>query len=58
MKMKVWYLKALKDHNMGLYVDSADYILFQSFEIRGYILNNQKISTGLDSCFRSLFLIL
>ena len=28
---------------------SADYILFQSFVIRGYILNNQKIFIGLDS---------
>ena len=33
-------------------------INFQSFEIRGYILNNQKISIGLDSCFRPSFLIL
>ena len=32
----------------------ADYILFQSFEIRGYILNNKKILIGLidlDSFF-------
>ena len=36
-------------------IRSADYILFQSFEIRGYILNNQKILTGLDSCFRPPF---
>ena len=33
-------------------IHSADYILFQSFEIRGYILNNQKILIGLDICFR------
>ena len=36
---------------------SADYILFQSFEIRGYILNNHKILIGLDSCFKSSLLI-
>ena len=34
-------------------IRSADYILFQSFEIRRYILNNQKISIGVDSCFKS-----
>ena len=39
-------------------IRSADYILFQSFEIRGYILNNQKILIGLESCFRPSFLIL
>ena len=33
----------------------ADYILFQSFEIRGYILTNQKILIGLESCFGSSF---
>ena len=36
-------------------IHSADYILFQSFEIRGYILNNQEILPGLDSCFRLCF---
>ena len=36
-------------------IHSADYILFQSFEIRGYILNNQKILIGLDACFRPSF---
>ena len=39
-------------------IHSADYILFQSFEIRGYIMNNQEILIGLDSCFRSCFFIL
>ena len=34
---------------------SADYISFQSFEIREYILNNQKFLIGLDSCFRPSF---
>ena len=33
-------------------IHSADYILFQSFEIREYILNNQKILIDLDSCSR------
>ena len=28
--------------------------LYQSFEIGEYILNNQKILIGLDSCFNSL----
>ena len=35
--------------NVGLnpvHSHSADYILFQSFEIRGYILNNQTILFG------------
>ena len=32
--------------------------VFQSFEIRGYILNNQKILIDLDSCSRSSILIL
>ena len=32
-------------------------ILFQSFEIREYILNNQKILIGSDSCSRSSFII-
>ena len=36
---------------------SADYILFLSFEIRGYILNNHKILIGLESCFKSSLLI-
>ena len=36
-------------------IHSADLILFQSFEIRGYILNNQIILVGLDSCSRSSF---
>ena len=36
----------------------ADYILFKSFEIVGYILTNQKILIGLDSCSRSSFFIL
>ena len=39
-------------------IHSADYILFQSFDIRGYILNNQEILIGLDPCFRLCFLIL
>ena len=39
-------------------IHGADYILFQSIEMRGYILNNQKISVGLDSCSRSSFLSL
>ena len=37
-------------------IHSADYIFFQSFEIRGYSLNNQKILIGLDSCSRITFL--
>ena len=36
-------------------IHSADYILFQSFEIRGYFLKNQNISIGLDSYFKSSF---
>ena len=37
-------------------MSSGVYLLFQSFEIGGYILNNQKSLIGLDSCFRpSLF---
>ena len=39
-------------------IHSADYIKFQSFEIKGYILNNQKILICLDSCSRSSFLII
>ena len=45
---------------MDVYSDSlkSPTQLFQSFEIRGYILNNQKILIGLGSCSRSsLFLI-
>ena len=36
-------------------IHSADYILFQSFEVRGYILNKQKILIGLNYCSRSSF---
>ena len=36
-------------------MQSSDYILFLSFEIRGYILNNQEILIGLDSCSRSSY---
>ena len=36
-------------------IHRADYISFQSFEIGGYILNNQKILSGLGSCSRSSF---
>ena len=42
----------------GVIIHSADYILFKFSEIGGYILNNQKILIGLDSCFRPSFLIL
>ena len=37
-------------------IHSADYILFQSFEIRGYILTNQKMFIGLNFCSRSSLL--
>ena len=30
-------------------------MLFQSFDIGGYILNNQKILISLDACSRSSF---
>ena len=44
--------------NKNIVKHSADYFLFQSFEIRGCILNNQKFLIGLDFCFRPSFLIL
>ena len=37
-------------------IHSVDYILARSFDIRGYILNKQKILIVLDSCSRLLFL--
>ena len=36
-------------------IHSADFILFPSFEIRGYILNNQEILIGLDCCLDYVF---
>ena len=37
---------------------TVDYIRFLSFEIRGYILNNQKILICSDFCSRSSLFIL
>ena len=39
-------------------IHSADFILLQSYDIGGYILNKQKIIFGLDSCDGLSFLIL
>ena len=44
----------LETEYMGFASDVSE-ILFQSFEIRGYILNNQKFLIGLDTCFRPSF---
>ena len=51
-----WCCALWKPYKASPYIThSADYILFQSFVIRGYIPNNQKIKMGLDSCFRPSF---
>ena len=49
-------MKALK--TCTYIANSAAYILFQSFVTRAYILNNQKVLIGLNSCFRPSFLTL
>ena len=55
MTKTIYPLRVCWGFNEAVRVASPESVAIQSFEIRGYILNDQKILIGLDSCFGPSF---